>query len=53
MRKESGQSLFKEGDALLAAYTAYLYTRDEIELIGDPEEGAIFIAAVLQCKLHG
>lgn len=40
-------------DALLAAYTAYLYTKGEIEIIGDPEEGAIFIPAVLQGKLHG
>lgn len=32
-------------DALLAAYTAYLYTKGEIEVVGDPEEGAIFIPA--------
>jgi len=40
-------------DALLAAYTAYLYARGEIEIIGDPEEGAISIPAVLQGKLNG
>ncbi|MBE0415645.1 MAG: DUF429 domain-containing protein [Dehalococcoidia bacterium] len=32
-------------DALLAAYTAYLYSKGEIESIGDPEEGVIFIPA--------
>lgn len=34
-------------DALIAAYTAYLHTKGEIEIIGDPEEGAIFIPASL------
>jgi len=34
-------------DALLAAYTAYLYAGGETEIIGDPEEGAISIPAVL------
>ncbi|MFQ5924690.1 MAG: DUF429 domain-containing protein [Dehalococcoidia bacterium] len=32
-------------DALLAAYTAYLYARGEVEVIGDPGEGAICIPA--------
>jgi predicted nuclease with RNAse H fold len=32
-------------DALLAAYTAYLYIKGEVEIIGDPEESAIFIPA--------
>jgi len=32
-------------DALLAAYTAYLYAKGEIERLGDPEEGMIFIPA--------
>ena len=34
-------------DALIAAYTAYLHTKGEIEIIGGPEEGAIFIPASL------
>lgn len=34
-------------DALLAAYTAYVCTRGEVEIIGDSEEGAIFIPAPL------
>ena len=32
-------------DALVAAYTAYLYTRGEVELLGDPHEGAICVPA--------
>jgi len=32
-------------DALLAAYTAYLYARGEVEIIGDLGEGAICIPA--------
>ena len=40
-------------DALLAAYNAYLYDKSEIESIGDPEEGAIFIPAILKGKRHG
>lgn len=32
-------------DALLAAYTAYLYAKGEAEIIGDPGEGAICIPA--------
>jgi len=32
-------------DALVAAYTAYLYTRGEVELLGDPDEGAICVPA--------
>ncbi len=36
-------------DALLAAYTAYLYAKGEIEGLGDPEEGVIFIP---KGKLH-
>ncbi|KPJ53021.1 MAG: hypothetical protein AMJ37_01960 [Dehalococcoidia bacterium DG_18] len=40
-------------DALLAAYNAYLYDKGEIESIGDPEEGAIFIPAILKGKRHG
>jgi len=34
-------------DALLAAYTAYAYTRDEVESIGDPDEGLIIIPTPL------
>lgn len=34
-------------DALLAAYTAYAYTKGEVESIGDPEEGVIIIPAPL------
>jgi len=33
-------------DALLAAYTAYLSTKGEVEIIGDTEEGVIFIPAL-------
>ena len=40
-------------DALLAAYNAYLYDKGEIESIGDPEEGVIFIPAILRGKRHG
>ena len=39
-------------DALLAAYTAYLYVKGEVDVIGDPEEGAIFVPALPQGKLH-
>jgi len=34
-------------DALLAAYTAYLYVKGGVEVIGDPEEGEICIPALL------
>lgn len=33
-------------DALVAAYTAYLYTQGEAEVLGDIEEGAICVPAV-------
>ncbi len=33
-------------DALVAAYTAYLYARGEAEVVGDFEEGAICVPAV-------
>ncbi len=38
-------------DALLAAYTAYAYTKDEVEIIGDPEEGTIIVPAPLTYHL--
>jgi len=34
-------------DALLAAYTACAYTRDQVEIIGDPDEGAIVVPTPL------
>lgn len=33
-------------DALLAAYTAYLHAKGEVEILGHPEEGAICIPAL-------
>ena len=33
-------------DAIVAAYTAYLYTQGEAEVLGDTEEGAICVPAV-------
>lgn len=33
-------------DALVAAYTAYLYARGEVEVLGNPDEGAICVPAL-------
>jgi len=33
-------------DALVAAYTAYLYARGEVEVLGNPDEGVIYIPAL-------
>jgi len=33
-------------DALVGAYTGLLYLRDEVDALGDPAEGLLYIPAV-------